>query len=279
MFITRLISGIVLLALSLFFVISGGYLIGAFTLALSLIAYYEMAKALNILHRKPLMVLGFVSVTIYYILLTVLRDKAGMYLVMTACFTVIGFLTVYVVTFPKTNVTDTMSAVFAFVYAPVMLSFLPLTRYLPEGAYIVWMIYISSWGYDTCAYCVGTLTSKTTGNHKIFPKLSPKKSLEGIIGGVAGAAAIAWLYGHFVAEPRSGLSEVSWILAGIAAVGALIAQVGDLAASAVKRDRDIKDYSNLIPGHGGVLDRFDSMIFTAPITFFLARIFLLAVKG
>ena len=279
MFLTRLISGVVLLALSLFFVISGGYFIGVFTLALSLIAYYEMAKALNILSKKSLMIMGFISITLYYALLMIFEEQAALYMVMIVCFTVIGFLTAYVISFPKLNVSDTMSAVFAYIYAPVMLSFLPLTRYLPEGAYIVWMIYISSWGYDTCAYCVGTLTGKTVGNHKIFPKLSPKKSLEGIIGGVIGAVAIAWLYGHFVAEPRSGLADVSWILAGIAAVGALIAQVGDLAASAVKRDKDIKDYSHLIPGHGGVLDRFDSMIFTAPITYFLAKIFLLAVKG
>ncbi|MCR5278470.1 MAG: phosphatidate cytidylyltransferase [Lachnospiraceae bacterium] len=279
MFFTRLISGVVLLALSLFFVISGGYFIGAFTLALSLIAYYEMAKALNILQKKPLMVLGFFSVTVYYLLLMFMQGNSGMWLVMTACLTVIGFLTVYVISFPKLNVTDIQGSLLAFIYAPVMLSFLPLTRYLPEGAYIVWMIYISSWGYDTCAYCVGTLTGKTIGNHKLFPKLSPKKSLEGIIGGVIGAAIIAWLYGRFVVEPHSGLSEVSFILAGIAGVGALIAQVGDLAASAVKRDKDIKDYSNLIPGHGGVLDRFDSMIFTAPITYFLARIFLFNING
>lgn len=279
MFVTRLISGIVLLLLSLFFVISGGYLLAAFTLALSLFGFYEMSKALGIFGKKPLMVTGFASVVLFYVLLSFFGNEGGIYLVMTAALTVTVFLSIYVVSFPKLNVTDIMSACFAYLYAPMMLSFLPLTRALPEGKYIVWMIYISSWGYDTCAYCVGTLTGKTIGNHKIFPKLSPKKSLEGIIGGVIGAALIAWLYGHFVVEPHSGLESVSFILAGIAAVGALIAQVGDLAASAVKRDKDIKDYSKLIPGHGGVLDRFDSMIFTAPITYFLANIFLLTVKG
>ncbi|MBP5152713.1 MAG: phosphatidate cytidylyltransferase [Lachnospiraceae bacterium] len=275
MFLTRLLSGIVLLALSLFVVINGGIFLDIFTLALSLIAFYEMAEALNFKSKKGLLIWGFISVVSFYVTMYFTDNRA--LLVMCACVAVIGFLTVYVFAFPGYKAVDTLGAVFAFVYAPVMLSFLPLTRALPEGKYIVWMIYISSWGYDTCAYCVGTLTAKTIGNHKAFPKLSPKKSVEGIIGGVIGAAILGFLYGHFVAEPYSGLENVSFILAGIAAVGAFIAQIGDLAASAIKRDTGIKDYGKLIPGHGGVLDRFDSMIFVAPITFFLAIVFLGAV--
>ncbi len=279
MFITRLLSGIVLLALSLFFVIEGGIWLNAFTFVLSILAFYEMMKALGHEKKSGFLWCGFIGTIAYYAVLCLAEESSRLMLVMIACFTIIVFLTVYVIRFPKYNVSDTMSAVFSFVYAPVMLSFLPLTRALPEGKYIVWMIYISAWGYDTCAYCVGTLTAKTIGNHKAFPKLSPKKSIEGIVGGIIGAAVLGWLYGHFVAEPYSGLESVSWILAGISAIGAVIAQVGDLAASAVKRDTNIKDYGKIIPGHGGILDRFDSMIFTAPIIFFLAEIFLFAVKG
>ena len=114
MFFTRLISGVVLLALSLFFVISGGYFVGVFTLALSLIAFYEMSKALNILSKKSLMTMGFVSIVVYYVLLMTMQENAALYMVMTVCFTVIGFLSAYVICFPKMNVTDTMSAVFAY---------------------------------------------------------------------------------------------------------------------------------------------------------------------
>lgn len=109
---------------------------------------------------------------------------------------------------------------------------------------------------------------------KIFPVLSPKKSLEGCIGGVLGAALIGGLYGHFFVEAAFPDQTVKWLLALICALGAVMSQVGDLAASAIKRNHNIKDYGTLIPGHGGIMDRFDSMIVTAPMTYFLSILLL-----
>ena len=117
---------------------------------------------------------------------------------------------------------------------------------------------------------------KLTGRKKIFPQLSPKKSLEGCIGGVLGAALIGWLYGHFFVETAFPEQTVGWIIALICGVGAVMSMVGDLAASAIKRNAQIKDYGKLIPGHGGIMDRFDSMIVTAPMTYFLALLLLAA---
>ena len=104
------------------------------------------------------------------------------------------------------------------------------------------------------------------------PKLSPKKSLEGCIGGVAGAVAIGALFGYFFVETVVTEQEVTWVFAVICGVGAVFSQMGDLAASAIKRNHDIKDYGKLIPGHGGIMDRFDSVIVTAPMIYFLARL-------
>jgi len=100
------------------------------------------------------------------------------------------------------------------------------------------------------------------GRHKAFPQLSPHKTVEGCVGGVLGCALIGGIYGYFAFNNAV-------ILAVICAVGAVMSMVGDLAASAIKRNHDIKDYGNLIPGHGGIMDRFDSMIVTAPMTYFL----------
>ncbi len=102
------------------------------------------------------------------------------------------------------------------------------------------------------------------------PILSPKKSVEGAVGGVVGAALLTLIYGFiFQGAMEHTVAEV-FGLAGIGAAGALISMVGDLAASAIKRNYEIKDYGRLIPGHGGILDRFDSVIITAPIIYFLA---------
>ncbi len=99
------------------------------------------------------------------------------------------------------------------------------------------------------------------------PRLSPKKSVEGAVGGVAGAALLTVLYGAAFKD-RMGI--------GMGQVWMLVSMAGDLAASAIKRNYGIKDYGKLIPGHGGILDRFDSVIFTAPLIYFLAVMVLAA---
>ena len=116
------------------------------------------------------------------------------------------------------------------------------------------------------AYVAGRLF----GKHKMAPLLSPKKTVEGAIGGVIGAALIGAIYAAIIGRwLHSGGNHVL-IYAAICAVGALVSMVGDLAASAIKRNKEIKDYGKLIPGHGGILDRFDSVIITAPIIYTLA---------
>ena len=100
------------------------------------------------------------------------------------------------------------------------------------------------------------------------PKLSPKKTVEGAIGGIVGAAVLGFLYGTFFKNNMIQVTNPGVISAAACAIAAVISMVGELAASAIKRNHDIKDYGNLIPGHGGILDRFDSMIFTAPAIYF-----------
>ena len=104
------------------------------------------------------------------------------------------------------------------------------------------------------------------------PKLSPKKSVEGAIGGVAGSMIFGGVYGAVCAEHLTLFQNPAISLIIIAFVGALISMVGDLAASAIKRNYEVKDYGTLIPGHGGILDRFDSVIFTAPMIYFLSTV-------
>ncbi|MBR1854152.1 MAG: phosphatidate cytidylyltransferase [Lachnospiraceae bacterium] len=301
MFWTRLVSGIILLIIAVGTMFVGDLPLLLVLLLCSLIAYRELTKALGcnelwlIQHLeeagytlvgtepeqraldKPmkfpikanyLEVIGLIGVAAYYAVMYFSTDKVMLLMCIVAVFMAEMFC--YVVTFPKYHADQVVAAVFAFLYAPLMLSFVYLTRMGEQGKYLVWLILISSWGCDTCAYVVG----KLIGKKKIFPLLSPKKSLEGCIGGMLGAALIGGIYGYFVVEPAFPDNQVYMTLAFICAIGAVMSMVGDLAASAIKRNCKIKDYGNLIPGHGGIMDRFDSMTVTAPMVYFLALLML-----
>jgi phosphatidate cytidylyltransferase len=179
----------------------------------------------------------------------------------------IAVMSVYVFTYPKYQTTQVTGTFFGVIYVSVMLSSIYELRQMTDGIWLVWLIFIASWGCDTCAYCAGMLF----GRHKMSPRLSPKKSIEGAVGGVIGAMLIAMIYGAAIAGRLTEFASPMLWFAVICAVGALISMVGDLAASAIKRNCGIKDYGKLIPGHGGILDRFDSVIFIAPVICTLAQ--------
>lgn len=257
MFKTRLLSGIVLVILALVFIITGNDLLLAVTGIISLIGLYELYRVFKI-EKNCAGVVGGLATIVYYCNLK-FQFIPDMMLFVIAFLVVLMF--VYVFSYPKYHTEQMLAAFFGVFYVSVMLSYVYQTRMLPGGAYIVWLIFLCSWGCDTCAYCVGMLI----GKHKMAPVLSPKKSVEGAVGGVAGAALLGVIY---AAATQGPILEY----AVICAVGALISMVGDLAASAIKRNQGIKDYGKLIPGHGGILDRFDSVIFTAPVIYFLSVI-------
>ena len=262
MFKTRLLSGILLVIIALATIISGGDVLFATLLMISFIGMTEIYRVLEI-SGTLLGGAGYVAAAVYYLLLRVNRTDM---VVMLAIAFLIVLMMVYVFTYPKYRSEQVMLAFFGLFYVAFMLSYVYQIRMLPQGAFIVWLVFICSWGSDTCAYCVGMLI----GKHKMAPKLSPKKSIEGAVGGVVGAALLGAAYAAIMNRTMAGANAGVIQYALIGAVGALISMVGDLAASAIKRNHDIKDYGNLIPGHGGILDRFDSVIFTAPIIYYMA---------
>jgi len=265
---TRVISGIVLVILALAIILTGGYFLAAVLLFLAFTAFRELTKACKLSdadgQMNGLEIIGYVGIAAYYLLVVFAEQK--MYLLLALIVILVAYMFLYVFTFPKYRAEQIMCSFFCVAYAPVMLSFIYLVRDMEYGVYLVWMIFISSWVCDTCAYFSGVLL----GKHKLAPILSPKKSIEGAVGGILGSMIVGALYAHFIVEAVISEQTVLWILVLISGVGAVVSQVGDLAASAIKRNHDIKDYGKLIPGHGGVMDRFDSVIFTAPMIYFLA---------
>lgn len=260
MFTTRLISGIILVLIALFVVISGGSILFLTTGMISLIALFELYRVMKI-EKKPLGAIGYLTVISYYGLLWFEGQQYVMLMVIAA---LMFLMSIYVFTFPKYKTEEVAIAFFGIFYAGVMLSYLYQVRVIPDGRYLVWLIFLSSWGCDTCAYCVGMLF----GKHKLAPVLSPKKSIEGAVGGVAGAALLGFLYASFFGNHMAEMSNPQLACTLACAIASVISQIGDLAASAIKRNHSIKDYGHLIPGHGGILDRFDSMLFTAPAIYF-----------
>ena len=256
-FYTRLISGIILVIIALVTIITGGDVLLATLIMISV----EGLREFNRVFKNDKNIIGvftYLFTIAYYILI---RYGHFDYLGPVTVGLLMLIMTVYVIRYPKVKTEAVLSAVFGFVYVAVMLSFIYIIRMNDNGLYNVWLIFLCSWGCDTCAYVFGV----AFGKHKMAPVLSPKKTIEGAVGGIFGAALLGVIFAsvfqsHIKMEidPRIGYAIVC-------ALGSLVSMIGDLAASAVKREYNIKDYSSLIPGHGGILDRFDSVIFVAPV--------------
>lgn len=264
--LTRCISGAVLVIIALVTILSGSYLLAATLLIISCIAFHELAKVCNLHTDKKFNILEsvcYIGIIALYVLTVFISDD--MFILLWAVALFLTILGVYVFTFPKFHANQIMAAFFCVLYAPLMFSFVYRIRMTEFGIYLVWMVFISSWISDTFAYFTGVLL----GKHKLAPVLSPKKSIEGSIGGIAGSALAGALFGYFFNAKAGQEINLIVVCAILGALGSVISQIGDLAASAIKRNYDIKDYGTLIPGHGGIMDRFDSVIVTAPLIYFL----------
>ncbi len=269
MFLTRLISGILLLTFTFVTMFFGGQLLLVTLFMISLIGLYELYKVMKF-ESTPLAYVGYLGAFIWYLNIdtkpnAILDIKVPELMIFSIV--VVAALLIFVVKYPKYSANQLFSTIFGIFYIPVMISFIFKTREtIAFGQWLAWMVYVSSWGSDTCAYAVGRLF----GKHKLAPNLSPKKSVEGSIGGIIGSALIGVIFGLIMSNFTGKSENLIIIFAVIGGLGSIISQIGDLAASGIKRNYDIKDYGHLIPGHGGILDRYDSIIITAPIVYFLS---------
>lgn len=264
MFKTRLISGISLVIIAALLLYFGGPVLLCGLAVVSLVGVYELNKIVGC-EKNALGIISYIFTVVYYFIAYVARGTEAD--VIPAAFFVaylMLLMIIYVAAFPKFNSNQVMMVFFGLFYVSVMLSYIFRIRML-DGGYLVWLVFLASWGCDTCAYAVGMLI----GKHKMSPKLSPKKSVEGAVGGVVGSALLGVIFALVFKEQLINVLPNPVLgCAIICVVGSLISMIGDLAASAIKRNNDIKDYGKLIPGHGGVLDRFDSVIFVAPGIFY-----------
>ena len=166
MFFTSLISGIVLVAVALLTICSGGWILYGTLTIVSLIGMFELYRVMK-LEKTPLAAVGYLAAALYYGF--VWFEKEDLMMLMAAAFVMV-LMAVYVFTFPKYKTEEITITFFGVFYVAVMLSYLFLVRRAADGVYLVWLVFLSSWGCDTCAYCAGMLF----GRHKLAPVLSPK---------------------------------------------------------------------------------------------------------
>lgn len=158
--------------------------------------------------------------------------------------------------------TSIVYSVFGFMYITFLFSHIVLINELKPVEVILWLPFVTAWFSDSSAYFVGV----SIGKHKLCPKISPKKTVEGAIGGILGCSFLTLVFGIVV-----NYFGTDYPLIHLAVIGLLCgvtSELGDLAASYIKRFCGVKDFGNIIPGHGGILDRFDSIMFTAPTVFY-----------
>lgn len=252
--ISAIIGGALLLSLT--------YLGGAYTFGLvfvvALTGLYEYMKILQRLEQKAWYTTNILAAAIWLTGVFLIGERF-LPLAVVAWFLVTSSR--FALFYPQVNLSEVLYNFFGVIYTAGLFSYFFLLRALPAGQKWTFAVFFLVWAVDTGAYLIG----KSFGKHRLAPEISPKKTIEGSLGGLALTLTLAWLLRGWL----GGVIPLKMLFLGLLA--GVSAQIGDLFESALKRVAGIKDSGRLIPGHGGMLDRFDSFVFTLPLVYYLVR--------
>lgn len=261
--VKRILTSALLLPLLLVIIYMRGVVLDISVALISIIALFEFYRGFENIGVRPMLKLSISTVILYYVGLY-LSLPGVYYLFVTSFFTLALML---ISLFGKSdNIKDVAITAFGFLYVVIPFIHIPLvSRLMSPNAFPFLLVYvfILAWVSDTCAYFIG----KFFGKKKLLPSVSPNKTVAGSVAGIIGTAIVSTIYAYFI-EPNFLLYA-----APLGALGSIAGQVGDLIASKIKRHVNIKDYGKLIPGHGGILDRFDSIMLTAPIVYYIGYLY------
>ena len=238
--------------------------------ALSIVAIITLQEYYNAFSKyKPIKWIGYLAAFSICFLHLIPTEQLFTYIGLSIPFIIVTLFIQLVIKDLKISIIDIAITLFGIFYIVLFILFIPLLASVENGKILIWYAIFAAWGSDIFAYVIGK-TFKL-GKHK-FSKISPNKSIEGCLGGLFGAILMSLLF--TVCIDKFLNFDISYIKVFIiSGILSIIGQFGDFAASSIKRFVDIKDYSNLIPGHGGLLDRIDSLIFIAPFAYILLTIF------
>jgi len=259
----RVISAIILiLAVAAILILGNTYLVDIACSILAILALREYFNA-NSKHPKQIRRLAYLF-SIYICFLHVIPAQITILLILAfipICITMLMLTVIF--SNMKINFGDIAIELFGICYIIGFIVFIPLLYGMPHGKITIWYLLLAAWGTDIFAYFIGC----KFGKHK-FTKISPNKSIEGCIAGVIGSVIFVTIYTICINVIMGAVIPYEYIIF-VGIILSLLGQCGDLTASSIKRYTGIKDFGNLIPGHGGVLDRLDSIIFMAPMAYVL----------
>ena len=260
----RIITAIVALCIFAPILIFADYALHIGIAACAVVATYEILKCTGFVRSIAISIPLYLSAAAFPFLMRYLPEKENIswqkLAVVTLFFLMLYLFGVMIFSKGKYQITNVATALLCFVYSVTgFLSILYIYWFVPGGEYIYFMVFIGAWITDTFAYFCGILLGRG-GKHKLIPEVSPKKTVEGSIGGIVFCIIAMILFGLIVGKIKADFTPNYWVLALAGLLASIVAQIGDLALSVVKRHYGIKDYGFVFPGHGGVLDRFDSVI-------------------
>ena len=239
------------------------YVIDAVMAIVAIISLQEYFNAFK--EYKPIKWIGYLLAFLICFIHLVPQEQLFSYIGLSIPVVIVALFIELVIKDLKINIIDIAITLFGIFYVALFTMFIPLLAGTENGKILIWYAIFAAWGRDTTAYIVGK-TFKL-GKHK-FSKVSPNKSVEGCIAGVIGAVILSLIFTVCINKfMQFDISYVKVLI--VSAILSVIGQFGDFAASSIKRFTGIKDFSNLIPGHGGLLDRIDSLIFISPFAYIL----------
>ncbi|MDD6310985.1 MAG: phosphatidate cytidylyltransferase [Firmicutes bacterium] len=264
---TRVLSGLIMAPL-LVIIIFNGYVLFAGAFIISLMAVNEFYRGFKEMDVKPSYPIAVCSTILLYGLglcqnIGIIEADNGIIIMLWLFVSILACL-LYLFNIEHRRLEDSMATITGIVYVVFFCYHVAMLGMTPMNIF-VWLIVITAFGTDICAYFAGVCL----GKHKLCPVISPKKTWEGAIGGVLGTMILSGLFGYFFAN---GVL-IHCLIIGF--MGSIVSMFGDLTASVFKRKMGIKDYGNLIPGHGGILDRFDSILFTGPLVYYYVSLVLM----
>ncbi len=258
---TRVISGAILAAALIVILLCGTWVLRIFLGLVSILMTIELFRAVHL--RSVLLA----PASLFAALLAM--DIISPSLLGTViCLYLILILTLFLFLHDKIHINHAALACLFPFFVGFFLSCITKIRTLPTGEYWVWLVFIGAWVSDVAAYFTGSFFGKT----KLIPKVSPKKTVEGAVGGALTAGVGFLLFSILFGYQIGYVHPVGLFITGVLA--SLSGQIGDLVASAIKRQYGLKDYGKIMPGHGGAMDRFDSVLFVAPIMYLYLQLML-----